>query len=115
MIALFEKYLPKEVCDWPSGSGGMFLWIRLHVKSHPQFASLSPEEISDKCFHTMIEDKVLVAPSIYFKSPGGAEWSKEEEAERIFLRLSFSLPGPEEMEEGVKRMAKALKREFQLE
>ncbi len=114
MIALFEKYLPQEVCEWPAGSGGMFLWVRLKVASHPQYSSMSLDAILDKIFQTLVDERVLVAPSNFFKSPGGPEWTKDEEAERLFLRLSFSLPGPEDMEEAVKRLGSGIRKEFAL-
>ena len=115
MISLFEDHLPREAADWPTPSGGMFLWVRLKVEAHPLISSLTPEVISDRVFHAMVDEKVVVAPSIYFKSPGGPTWTKEEEAGRIFMRLSFSLPSEEEMAEGVKRMGVALRREWKLD
>jgi aromatic amino acid aminotransferase I len=57
----------------------------------------------------------LTAPSKLFKAPGGPEWGKEEEADRVFLRLSFSFPAKDEMEEGVKRLGRALRKEWKLD
>jgi aromatic amino acid aminotransferase I len=115
MINLFEKYLPKSTCEWPEGSGGMFLWVRLKTEAHPEIATLSPEDISNRVFKQAIDERVLLAQSRYFKSAGGKEWTKEEEAKRIYLRLCFANPTLEDMEEGVQRFARALKREFKLE
>lgn len=112
MVSLIRKYVPAEAAECPDGSGGMFLWVRLRVESHPQLSTLSPEEISDKVFHTLIGEKVMVAPSSYFKTPGGPVWSKVEESKRIFVRLSFSLSTADEMEEGVKRFARGLRKEW---
>ncbi|OXG52760.1 aromatic amino acid aminotransferase I [Cryptococcus neoformans] len=112
MVSLIRKYVPVEAAECPDGSGGMFLWVRLRVESHPQLSTLSPEEISDKVFHTLIGEKVMVAPSSYFKTPGGPVWSKDEESKRIFVRLSFSFSTADEMEEGVKRFARGLRKEW---
>ncbi|KAK8869750.1 hypothetical protein IAR55_000318 [Kwoniella newhampshirensis] len=116
-VALLEKYIPGLTAEWPQPSGGMFLWLRLRIETHPSFLSgrSTPTEIQDRVFKTFIEERILTAPSSYFKTPGGPEWSREEEAKRIFVRLSFSLPTPEEMEEGIKRMARGLKKEWGLE
>ncbi|KAK4686426.1 hypothetical protein P7C73_g3702, partial [Tremellales sp. Uapishka_1] len=114
MIALFDKYLPAEACEYAGGTGGMFLWIRLKIESHPRRDEATPEKISDAVFHSFVDEKVLVAPSVYFKAPGGKQWTKEEEAKRIYLRISFSLPPPDVMEEGVKRMAAGLKKEWKV-
>ncbi|TYJ54193.1 hypothetical protein B9479_005119 [Cryptococcus floricola] len=117
LLALLEKYAPDGTIELPAPSGGMFLWVRLKIENHPAFtssSSLAPEEISKQIFQSFISEKVLMAPSHFFKAPSDKVWTREEEAERIFVRLSFSLPEDEEMEEGVKRMARALKKEWGL-
>lgn len=94
----------------------MFLWVRLKVESHPDFlaGSKSAEEISAQVFQRLIGEKVLMCPSVYFKAPSLTQWTREEEAKRIFVRLSYSLPPKEEMEEGCKRMGRAMKAEWGL-
>lgn len=115
MIRLFETHLPRAACEWPEGSGGMFLWVRIKAESHPDIASLQPAEVADRVFQRCISQLVLTAPSMYFKAPGERKWTKEQEAKRIFLRLCFATPTTEEMEEGVKRLARALKAEWKME
>lgn len=56
-----------------------------------------------------------MAPSEFFKAPSTSVWTPEQEAKRIFVRISFSLPPQDEMEEGAKRMGRALAREWGLE
>jgi aromatic amino acid aminotransferase I len=118
MIELLRKHVPAATIEIPEGSGGMFLWVRLKVESHPDFTSAesskTPEEISAQVFQRMISNKVLMCPSIYFKAPSTQKWTREQEAKRIFVRISYSLPPPEEMEEGTRRMAAALKAEWGL-
>ena len=115
LLSFLKKYVPPSTVEFPAPSGGMFHWLRLRIEDHPSFPVLSSEEISDKINHALIDERVLVAPSIYFKSPSGTIWSKEDEARRIFLRVSFSTPMPDDMEEGAQRMARALKREWKIE
>ncbi|GFZ45635.1 hypothetical protein JCM24511_03363 [Saitozyma sp. JCM 24511] len=139
-ISFLEKYVPRAAAEWPEGSGGMFLWLRLKIDSHPSFvpspngnngdngdsgdsgdahhlagSSPSPDEIAQKVFESLIEEGVLTAPSKLFKAPGGPEWSKDEQADRVFVRLSFSFPARDEMEEGVKRLGRALRKEWKLD
>jgi aromatic amino acid aminotransferase I len=90
----------------------MFLWVRLKIENHPDFPSKTPEDISNQVFHSLVKEKVLVAPSVYFKAPSTTMFNSEEEARNIFVRLSFSLPPPEQMEEGAKRMGRALAAEW---
>ena len=115
MLEAFDKHLPKQAAEWVNDAkGGMFIFLRLRIETHPQYETLDPEEISQQTFDAMIEEKVITAPSHYFKAPGGVELSKAEEAKRIFLRLSFSYGSEDEIEEGVKRMSRALTRVWQL-
>ena len=106
MIDLLNRYVPAETIE--------ILWVRLKVESHPDFPKKSPEEISAQVFQRMIKSLVLMCPSIYFKAPSTQKWTADEEARRIFVRISYSLPPPEEMEEGTKRMGAALKAEWGL-
>ncbi|KAK8853500.1 hypothetical protein IAR55_004207 [Kwoniella newhampshirensis] len=118
MIDLLNKYVPSSTIEIPAPAGGMFLWVRLKIESHPSFVNSStsdPETISKEVFASMIEEKVLMAPSEFFKAPSLAKWTREEEAKRIYVRISFSLPPPEEMEEGAKRMGKALAKQWGVE
>ena len=114
MIELLKKYVPASTIEIPAGSGGMFLWVRLRVEDHPDYETKTPEEISAQVFQRMIKSLVLMCPSIYFKAPSTTKWTKEEEARRIFVRISYSLPPPEEMEEGTRRMGEAMKAEWGL-
>ena len=114
MIELLKKYVPASTIEIPAGSGGMFLWVRLRVEDHPDYETKTPEEISAQVFQRMIKSLVLMCPSIYFKAPSTTKWTKEQEARRIFVRISYSLPPPEEMEEGTRRMGEAMKAEWGL-
>ncbi|GFZ52212.1 hypothetical protein JCM24511_09985 [Saitozyma sp. JCM 24511] len=112
LISLLRRYVPEDCIELPSPSGGMFLWVRLKIENHPDFPTKTPEDISNQVFHSLVKEKVLVAPSVYFKAPSTTTFNSEEEARNIFVRLSFSLPPPEQMEEGAKRMGRALAAEW---
>ncbi|WWC64900.1 uncharacterized protein I303_107514 [Kwoniella dejecticola CBS 10117] len=114
MIDLLKKHVPSATIELPEPSGGMFLWVRLKIESHPSFPSEDAEVISKRVFKAMIDEKVLMAPSEFFKAPSISTWTKEEEAKRNFVRISFSLPPPEQMEEGCRRMGRALAKEWKL-
>ena len=115
MSRLISKYISSQAATAPSPSGGMFLWLRLHLENHPSIGDTSAdlEGVAEKVFEALIAAKVLTVPSKFFQAPG-QKWTREEEAKRIFLRLSFATATEEEMEEGIKRMGEALKKEWQL-
>lgn len=114
MVDFLRRYCPEGTIEVPSPSGGMFLWVKLRVRSHPQYDSLSPDEISRQVFDAFIQERVLVAPGHFFKSPRVEPMTREEEADKAFIRLSYALPPLDEMEEGVKRMGRALRKEWRL-
>lgn len=92
----------------------MFLWVRLRVESHPDFPAKTPQEISQQVFDTMIEEKVLASPGHYFKAPSIKAETAEEESRNTFMRISYALPPPDEMEEGARRFGRALVKEWKL-
>jgi aromatic amino acid aminotransferase I len=92
----------------------MFIWVRIKAENHPDIGTLSPEDIAERVFQRCIDNLVLMVPSSYFKAEGGKALTKDEEARRIFFRVCYATPTMEELEEGVRRFAAALKAEFRL-
>ena len=87
MVEAVQRYFPKNV-EFTRPEGGMFLWVTL------------PEGISSmKLFHLAIENKVAFVPGQPF-------YIDKEETNT--LRLNFSNASGEEIEEGMKRLGKAL-------
>jgi len=114
MINLLKEHVDSSTMDYPKANGGMFLWLRLKIESHPDFPAKSPSEIAKGVFETMIAEKVLAVPSLYFRAPSLETQTPEEEARNTFFRISFSLPPADVMVEGVKRLGKALNKEWKL-
>ncbi len=90
MLAAMEKYLTGTV-TWTRPNGGFFLWVYL------------PDGVSGDAVaeFLMKEEKLILMPgSIYH--PEGKDVSA--------IRLCYSVLQPEEMEEGVRRLADGLKK-----
>ena len=85
MQKLLKEYLPAAV-KWKLPAGGMFFWLELETDTR---------EVLPKG----IEAKVVPLP--------GTPFEVEKSAGKA-LRLSFSQMTPEDMEEGLKRLAKVL-------
>lgn len=74
-----------------------------------QFANhlfLSPTKVSQTLFETFISNPVILTPSSVFRPDGGKNGLKEGE---VWFRASFSFAGEEEMEEGARRLGKAIR------
>ncbi len=90
MLKLLDEYMPKDKgVTWTKPDGGLFLWITL------------PEHVdTTEMFKKAIDKKVAyVVGSAFY--PNGEK--------RNSMRLNFSYPSFEEIEEGVKRLAEVIK------
>ncbi len=88
MLKTLAEYMPKEV-SWTRPEGGLFLWLTL--PKHIDAAKLLPKAI---------ENKVAYVAGVDFY-PAGDVFND--------MRLNFSYPSKEQIVEGLKRLAQAIK------
>jgi 2-aminoadipate transaminase len=89
MVSMITKYFPEEI-KYTKPEGGMFLWITL------------PERISSlDLFNLAIKENIAFVPGNAFYVDGGGNNT---------LRLNFSNSDEEKIEEGIKRLAKIIKK-----
>lgn len=87
MIAALRKYMPHGV-SWTEPEGGLFLWV------------VMPENIdSEKMLETAIKNNVAYVMGSAFYPDGSGKNT---------MRLNFSYSSFEEIDEGIKRLAKAI-------
>lgn len=89
MVEALERHMPKRPdLKWTKPEGGLFLWISL-----PGFID------TEKMFSAAIDRQVayVVGSAFYFDSP-----------ERNAMRINFSYPSLEQIDEGVKRLAEVI-------
>jgi 2-aminoadipate transaminase len=88
MLDSMEEHFPAGT-SWTKPEGGLFLWVTL------------PEQINaEELLQVAIEKKVAFVPgSPFYPNDGG----------KNTLRLNFSFSNPDEIREGVKRLAEAIK------
>jgi 2-aminoadipate transaminase len=89
MRRAIEEYFPEEIY-WTRPEGGLFLWVEL------------PKEVSaEAVLQDALTERVAFVPGTSFFA---------NEPQFNFMRLNFSNQQPEMIEEGIKRIAKVLKR-----
>jgi len=96
ILEALERHFPQEKgVEWTKPKGGLFVWVRL------------PEGIdAEELFYQAVEEEnVAFVP--------GEQFFVTEEGKNT-MRLSFSLPGAEEIEEGIKRLSKVVRRRLSL-
>ncbi|KAB2919522.1 MAG: PLP-dependent aminotransferase family protein [Hyphomicrobiaceae bacterium] len=88
MLAALERYMPKGA-TWTQPQGGLFVWVRL------------PEGCDGAKLleRAVAEAKVAFVPGAAFFFDGRG---------RNTIRLSYSLPGEEQIDEGIKRLARMI-------
>ncbi len=93
MINALEKYMPEgSGVDWTHPEGGLFLWLTL------------PENMdAGELFPKAVEKKVayVVGSAFHFDRSG-----------HNTMRLNFSFPTEEQIDEGIKRLADLIKQEL---
>ncbi|MEQ8186877.1 MAG: PLP-dependent aminotransferase family protein [Candidatus Eremiobacterota bacterium] len=90
MLRALDEYMPKvEGLRWTRPQGGLFLWIML------------PDHINcDKLFYEAVEQNVAFVIGSAFHCDGRGQNT---------MRLNFSYPTHEEIDEGIKRLARVIK------
>ena len=89
MLSAMEAEFPSDI-SWTRPEGGMFVWVTL-----PE--SMNARDLLVSC----LEEDVAFVPGGSFFPNGGNENT---------LRMNYSTSDPERIEEGVRRMAKVLRR-----
>ncbi|OGS30788.1 MAG: hypothetical protein A2218_08345 [Elusimicrobia bacterium RIFOXYA2_FULL_53_38] len=93
MLSALEKHMPEGV-TWTKPEGGLFLWVKL------------PEGMSaDDMFQEAIKENVAYVIGSAFHCDGSGKNT---------MRLNFSYATPEDIEEGIKRLATAVKKRLVL-
>ena len=91
MVAALRRELGSDA-SWPDPRGGFFLWVQLPT-------SLDADAMNGRAVEHGV---VYVAGEAFFVNGSGSN----------FLRLSFSAPSPPRIEEGVRRLAAAVREEL---
>jgi len=87
MLAAMEEYFPEEV-SWTRPQGGLFLWVKL------------PEAVdSQELLTEALQEKVAFVPGTAFYADGRG---------RDAMRLTFATCSTEKIDQGIRRLGKAI-------
>ncbi|CAG8409110.1 unnamed protein product [Penicillium salamii] len=109
-----NQYLPKQICSWTAPNYGMFFWISINCEKHPLNqrneegrANLSTSEVEDRVYKSAFENGAQVTKGSMFYVNGDRD-------NKINFRLTFASAREQEMDQGVRIFANALREEFSL-
>ncbi|BCS26590.1 aminotransferase-like domain-containing protein [Aspergillus puulaauensis] len=108
IVQACEKHLPQEISNWIAPAAGMFHWIEVDWKKHPEITSgKTRDAIEETIFGAAVSNGVLVSRGSWFKAAGRSE-------ERMFFRATFAAASEENITEAIKRFGDSLRTEFKL-
>lgn len=94
-------------------SAGMFVFLAVHLSSHPDYAALkakgepATDLLIDKLWRTLAEDLVLFAPATSFDANGVHNIGGEGVG---YFRLSYSVVTYEETQKAIETFEKILRK-----
>ena len=111
-----DKYLPREICSWAEPEYGMFHWINLDWRQHPEFRDWNVgQEVESQLAE--IEDRILLCTllnGVQVTKGSLFHWNKKP-VNQIHFRMTFAAAQEADLQEGVKIFADSVRQEFMLQ
>lgn len=104
-----EKYLPRDIVTWNPPMAGMFHWMKVDFRQHPDYPEKSIETIEEEIFMRVIDHGALVMRGSWFYA------NSEDSHDTLFFRATYAAAPAEKIEEGIRRFGEAIRAEFKLE
>ncbi|KAL6711995.1 Aromatic/aminoadipate aminotransferase 1 [Coniothyrium glycines] len=108
ILAACAKYLPPDVMAWKPPMAGMFHWLQVDFRKHPDYPAKSIESIEESIFMRVIAHGALVMRGSWFYA------NSEEEHDTLFFRTTYAAAPAEKIDEGIRRLGEAVREEFGL-
>ena len=108
ILASCAKHLPREVMSWNPPMAGMFHWMQVDFRKHPDYPAKSIETIEEDMFLKVIDHGTLVMRGSWFYA------DNEESHDTLFFRATYAAAAAEKIDEGIRRLGEAVREEFRL-
>ncbi|KAH7124002.1 aromatic amino acid aminotransferase 1 [Dendryphion nanum] len=108
ILTACEKHLPKSIVSWKVPMAGMFHWMQVDFRKHPQYPAKDIETIEEGVFMRNIEHGALLMKGSWFYA------SKEEKHDTLFFRATYAAAPADRIEEAIRRFGVAIREEFKL-
>jgi aromatic amino acid aminotransferase I len=108
MLQACAAYLPREVVSWTPPMAGMFHWMSVDFRKHPEYPAKSIEAIEESIFFRNIEHGTMCMRGSWFYADDG------EEYDTLFFRATYAASPEDKMDEGIRRFGEAVREEFGL-
>ncbi|KAL2852012.1 pyridoxal phosphate-dependent transferase [Aspergillus pseudoustus] len=108
LVQACEKHLPQEIASWIAPAAGMFHWIEIDWKKHPELTTgKTRDSIEESLFTAAVNNGVLISRGSWFKAAGASE-------DKLFFRATFASASEENITEAIRRFGATVRAEFKL-
>lgn len=108
MLEACERHLPAEIISYVPPMAGMFHWLEVDYKKHPDYPQKSMHDIEDEIFLKIIDSGTLLMKGSWFMA------DEEAEQNKMFLRATYAAAPFDQIQEAIKRLGIALRESFGL-
>lgn len=106
MMEACERYLPKDLVSWVPPMAGMFHWLQIDYKQHPDWQTKSIDDIEEEIFQTVIRHKTLLMKGSWFCA------ERDANRETMFFRATYAAAQFDQIDEAIKRFGNAIRETF---
>ncbi|KAF1840037.1 aromatic amino acid aminotransferase 1 [Cucurbitaria berberidis CBS 394.84] len=108
ILSACAKHLPREVMSWKPPMAGMFHWMQIDFRQHPDYPQKNIETIEEEIFMRVIDHGALVMRGSWFYADA------EQAHNTLFFRATYAAAPAEKIDEGIRRLGEAVREEFGL-
>ncbi|KAH6607124.1 PLP-dependent transferase [Trichoderma cornu-damae] len=108
IVSACERYLPRSIVSWEPTEAGMFQWLKIDWKQHPDANGKSADLVEEEIWLESISAGALVGRGSWFRA------STNEAHDEVFYRTTFAAAPLPKIDEAVKRFGDTIRKVFEL-
>ncbi|KAL7922773.1 PLP-dependent transferase [Trichoderma austrokoningii] len=109
IVSACERYLPRGIVSWEPTEAGMFQWLKVDWKQHPETKTKSVDVLEEEIWLESISIGALVGRGSWFRA--SADLTYDE----VFYRTTFAAAPLPKIEEAVRRFGETIGKIFKVE
>lgn len=106
MLDSCERHLPKNIVSWVPPMAGMFHWLEIDWKQHPDAGTKTLDEIEEEIFQKIVEHGTLLMKGSWFCA------DRSVERDTMFFRATYAAAGFDQIDEACRRFGDAIRDSF---
>lgn len=106
MLEACERYLPKDIVSWVPPMAGMFHWLQIDWRKHPDVDRKSLDEIEEDIFQTIVKHGTLLMKGSWFCADRYAP------RDTMSFRATYAAAKFDQIDEAIRRFGDAIRDAF---